>query len=70
MDNIRFENGIPYRGIFMITEWCVLGDCMQPECHHCYPVKNCKKHDLCRNEGTCKFIPIPKERKIIRIINL
>ena len=63
MDNIRFENGIPIRGLFMITEWCVLGDCMQPECHHCYPVKNCKKHDLCKKEGTCSYIPIPKEKK-------
>ena len=45
----------------MITEWCVLGDCMQPECHHCYPVKNCKKHQLCIDDGTCKYIPIPKK---------
>ena len=48
---------------------CLRG-CMQPECHHCYPVKDCKRHDLCKTEGTCKFIPIPKEKKIIRIIDL
>ena len=41
-----------------VTEWCVLGDCMQPECNHCYPVKDCKKHELCIKEGTCKLIPI------------
>ena len=62
MDKIKFLKGIPYRGFFMITEWCVLGDCMQPECHHCFPVKNCKKHQLCIDEGTCKLIPIPKNK--------
>ena len=41
LNTVRFENGIPIRGMFMITEWCVLGDCSQPECHHCFPVVNC-----------------------------
>ena len=41
-----------------VTEWCILGDCMQPECHHCYPVKECEKHELCKEEGTCDFIKI------------
>lgn len=62
MNQIRFEKGIPYRGFFRITEWCVLGDCNQPECHHCFPVKDCKKHELCQKEGTCKYIPIPNEK--------
>ena len=48
----------------MITEWCVLGDCNQPECHHCFPVKDCKKHQECIKNGTCKFIPIPKEKNL------
>jgi len=62
-NTIRFENGIPMRGMFMIREWCVLGDCSQPECHHCFPVINCKKHKLCIEEGTCPLIPIPKQIK-------
>ena len=28
-----------------VSEWCVLGDCLQPECHNCYPVKDCEKED-------------------------
>jgi len=64
--NIVFNKGLPYRsyGLYsiLISEWCILGDCMQPECHHCYPVKDCKKHHLCKKEGTCKSIPIPKEK--------
>ena len=59
-NTVRFENGFPMRGMFLITEWCVLGDCSQPECHHCFPVVNCQKHKLCIEEGTCPFIPIPK----------
>ena len=65
MDNIKFINSIPIRNYgqisFTITEWCVLGDCMQKECHHCYPIKDCNKHELCINEGTCEFITIPKK---------
>lgn len=63
MDKIRFIDNIPYRGFFMITEWCILGDCNQPECHHCFPVKGCKKHDECIKNGTCKYIPVPKQLK-------
>jgi len=70
MDKVFFYRGLPRRGMFLITDWCVLGDCMQPECHHCYPVKNCKKHDLCLKEGTCSYIPIPNEKKIIRNTDL
>ena len=40
----------------LVTEWCVLGDCMQAECHHCYPVKECVKHELCKEEGDCELI--------------
>ena len=64
MDQIVFRNKIPYRGFFMITDWCVLGDCNQPECHHCFPVKNCKKHQECIKNGTCKFIPIPTKKNL------
>ena len=41
-----------------VTEWCVLGDCMQPECHHCFPIKKCEKHELCKEEGECELIKI------------
>jgi len=61
MKEIKFINGIPYRGFFMITNWCILGDCNQNECHHCFPVKNCKIHLLCKNEGFCNYLPIPKQ---------
>ena len=54
MDNIKFYKKKPYRDYglikILISEWCILGDCNQPECHHCFPVKNCKKHNLCINE--------------------
>lgn len=59
MENVFFKNGNPYRGFFAITEWCVLGDCSQPECHHCFHVKGCKKHSECIENGTCVLIPIP-----------
>ena len=35
----------------------------QPECHHCFPVKDCKNQECIKN-GTCKFIPIPKEKNL------
>ena len=67
MEKIKFENGLAIRRFgaisVIITEWCVLGDCMQPECHHCYPVKKCTKHHLCIDEGTCEYIPIPKPKE-------
>ena len=62
-NNVVFKNNVPYRGLFVITEWCVLGDCNQPECHHCYHVKGCKKHQECIDNGTCTFIPIPTNNK-------
>ena len=41
----------------MITDWCILGDCWQFPCHHCFPVKNCSKnHDLCRQYGESEEI--------------
>ena len=66
MIKVYFKNNIPYRQIglisFIISEWCVLGDCYQPECHHCFPVKDCKKHDNCVKDGTCKLLSIPKRK--------
>lgn len=66
MNNVEFIDGIPVRGSkyikFIITEWCILEDCNQPECHNCYPVLNCNKHKKCIKEGICKFIPIPKKK--------
>ena len=65
MDKIEYtETGYPKRGLFIITEWCVLGDCTQPECHNCFPVKDCPKHDLCKKEGIHKLIPVPKKKSI------
>ena len=67
-NNIFFtKNGCPMRGnkmiAFMITDFCILGDCWQPECHHCFPVKNCNKHKICKLKGIHKFIPIPTIQK-------
>ena len=31
--------------------FCVLGDCSKETCHHCFPVKNCKEHEICKKEG-------------------
>lgn len=53
------KDGQPMRGIFMITEFCILGDCWQPECHHCFPVKSCNKHKICKEGGIHEFISIP-----------
>ena len=37
------------------STWCVLGDCNQPQCHHCFPVKNCSEnHSYCKENGTCE----------------
>ena len=52
---------IKTRGMFIITDWCVLADCNQPECHNCFPVKSCEKHDYCIDHGKYKYIPIYSE---------
>jgi UDP-glucuronate 4-epimerase len=45
--------------------WCVLGDCSHPECHNCFPVKNCSKnHPECLN-GTCPEIFRNMELKVL-----
>ena len=37
--------------------FCILGDCGNTYCHHCYPVINCSKsHTYCNTHGTCKEI--------------
>ncbi len=37
--------------------WCILGDCSKPNCHHCYPVINCRfSHDFCIRNGCCREI--------------
>lgn len=46
------------RNGFMVTDWCILQDCNQPECHNCFPVKGCSEHDLCKTDGCCAPIPI------------
>ena len=33
--------------------YCFLGDCLRKQCHHCFPVKKCKKHDMCIKHGVC-----------------
>ena len=61
--NVIFIDNRPYRNYgsikIAITEWCSLGDCNQAECHHCFPVKNCIKHNFCVKHGCCPLIPIP-----------
>jgi len=34
-----------------MSKHCVLGDCYKEYCHHCFPVLNCKKHDICIEQG-------------------
>jgi len=47
-------------------DWCILGDCFYPECHHCYPVKDCSKnHDYCKENGTCDEIFLSHELKVL-----
>jgi UDP-glucuronate 4-epimerase len=37
--------------------WCQLGDCSHAECHHCFPVKNCRLgHKYCNENGICDDI--------------
>ena len=36
-------------------EFCILGDCNKLNCHHCYPIKDCKIHDICIQLGCCKL---------------
>ena len=31
--------------------YCVLGDCYKECCHHCFPIKGCNKHEICKVEG-------------------
>ena len=34
--------------------WCVLEDCNRPNCHHCFPIKNCiYEHEYCKKVGEC-----------------
>tara|TARA_Y100000389_G_scaffold65547_1_gene61644 strand:+ start:1650 stop:1844 length:195 start_codon:yes stop_codon:yes gene_type:complete len=47
------------------TEFCILGDCNQEVCHHCFPVINCKKHKICIKYGCCPLIKINNYLKII-----
>ena len=37
--------------------WCILGDCNNVQCHHCFPVINCSKnHIFCNLYGCCEEI--------------
>ncbi len=36
--------------------YCLLGDCSQPHCHHCFPVRNCAHHVICKEHGICSPI--------------
>ena len=41
----------------MVNTWCILGDCSQLQCHHCFPVANCSlNHDFCQKNGCCDEI--------------
>ena len=40
-----------------MINFCVMGDCSQLNCHHCYPVVNCScGHEFCKKYGTCEEI--------------
>jgi UDP-glucuronate 4-epimerase len=43
--------------------FCILGDCNKLHCHHCFPIKECSKHNICSKNGCCDEI-IP-EKKIL-----
>lgn len=43
--------------------FCILGDCNKLHCHHCFPIKECSKHNICIKNGCCDEI-IP-EKKIL-----
>ncbi len=45
--------------------YCVLEDCNRPNCHNCFPVKNCKEHQKCLEEGQFKEYEIFIKDKII-----
>ena len=36
--------------------FCILGDCNKFSCHHCFPVKNCREHKICIEDGICSPI--------------
>ena len=69
MNGIKFDekDGHPYRWNdhirIYVSEWCILEDCMQAECHNCFPVKHCKKHEKCEKEGQFKLLPIQVKKK-------
>ena len=49
--------------------WCVMGDCSQPTCHHCFPVKNCSRnHQHCQQNGTCSEIKVTLPEDILDTI--
>jgi len=46
--------------------WCVLGDCSQNQCHHCFPVRNCsKKHSYCAENECCDEIFVNNSKKLL-----
>lgn len=45
--------------------YCVLEDCNRPNCHHCFPVKNCREHKICLDEGQFEEYGIFMKNKII-----
>jgi len=42
--------------------FCVLGDCSNTECHHCFPVRNCSvNHIFCKENAVCNEIDHTKK---------
>ena len=49
-----------------MNDWCILGDCSNMYCHHCFPVRNCSKgHDYCKKKGLCTELFDTKEKILV-----
>ena len=52
-----------------MSNWCILGDCSQQSCHHCYPVIDCKySHSYCIKNGCC--IEINNQPDLITVVDM
>ena len=52
-----------------MSNWCILGDCSQQSCHHCYPVIDCKySHNYCIKNGCC--VEINNQQDLNRFVDI
>ena len=47
--------------------YCVLEDCNREACHHCFPVKGCRIHPNCIQNGQFVDINIIKKQSVKKI---